>query len=179
MWRHGSVVRSWLLDLTAEFLKDDAMLANVAPVVADSGEGRWTVQRSGRAGRARAGARAGADGALRSQGKADYADKMLAMMRKGFGGHAVQRAGGRRRVIVVADGRVRLRQDDGRARRSREQLGWPFLDADDFHPQANVAKMAAGVPLTDDDRWPWLDRIATRWRAIMRAAGTRCWRARR
>lgn len=37
-------------------------------------------------------------------------------------------------------------------------LGWPFLDADDFHPPENVAKMAAGIPLTDDDRWPWLDR---------------------
>ena len=37
-------------------------------------------------------------------------------------------------------------------------LGWRFLDADDFHPAENVAKMAAGVPLTDDDRWPWLDR---------------------
>jgi gluconokinase len=40
-----------------------------------------------------------------------------------------------------------------------ESLGWPFYDADDYHPPANVAKMAAGVPLTDDDRWPWLDRI--------------------
>jgi carbohydrate kinase (thermoresistant glucokinase family) len=38
-------------------------------------------------------------------------------------------------------------------------LGWPYLDADDFHPPQNVAKMAAGTPLTDDDRWPWLDRI--------------------
>jgi carbohydrate kinase (thermoresistant glucokinase family) len=37
-------------------------------------------------------------------------------------------------------------------------LQWPFLDADDFHPPQNVAKMAAGTPLTDDDRWPWLDR---------------------
>ena len=37
-------------------------------------------------------------------------------------------------------------------------LNWPFLDADDFHPPQNVAKMAAGTPLTDDDRWPWLDR---------------------
>src|SRR4051794_34406201 len=43
-WRHGSVVRSWLLDLTARFLADDAQLANIAPFVADSGEGRWTVQ---------------------------------------------------------------------------------------------------------------------------------------
>lgn len=40
-----------------------------------------------------------------------------------------------------------------------EQLGWPFLDGDDFHPPQNVAKMAAGKPLTDEDRWPWLDRL--------------------
>ncbi len=41
-----------------------------------------------------------------------------------------------------------------------ERLGWPFADADGFHPAANVAKMAAGTPLTDADRWPWLDAIA-------------------
>jgi gluconokinase len=41
-----------------------------------------------------------------------------------------------------------------------ERLGWPFADADGFHPAANVAKMAAGQPLTDADRWPWLDAIA-------------------
>lgn len=38
-------------------------------------------------------------------------------------------------------------------------LGWDFLDGDDWHPPANVAKMAAGQPLEDDDRWPWLDRL--------------------
>ena len=38
-------------------------------------------------------------------------------------------------------------------------LGWPFCDGDDLHPEANVAKMAAGQPLTDADRWPWIDRI--------------------
>lgn len=38
-------------------------------------------------------------------------------------------------------------------------LGWPFADADDFHPEANVASMAAGIPLTDADRWPWLDAV--------------------
>ena len=43
MWRHGSVVRSWLLDLTAEFLAEGADLGAIQPVVADSGEGRWTV----------------------------------------------------------------------------------------------------------------------------------------
>jgi gluconokinase len=40
------------------------------------------------------------------------------------------------------------------------RLGIPFRDGDDLHPPANVAKMRAGVPLTDDDRWPWLDRVA-------------------
>jgi carbohydrate kinase (thermoresistant glucokinase family) len=39
------------------------------------------------------------------------------------------------------------------------KLGWRFLDADDFHPPENVAKMASGTPLEDADRWPWLDRM--------------------
>jgi gluconokinase len=39
------------------------------------------------------------------------------------------------------------------------RLGWPFADGDGFHPKANIAKMAAGQPLTDDDRWPWLAAI--------------------
>ena len=40
-----------------------------------------------------------------------------------------------------------------------DRLGWPFADADDFHPAANVEKMRAGIPLTDEDRWPWLRAI--------------------
>ena len=40
-----------------------------------------------------------------------------------------------------------------------KRLGWPFLDGDDWHPPENVAKMAAGTPLSDADRWPWLDRL--------------------
>ncbi len=40
------------------------------------------------------------------------------------------------------------------------QLGWDLEEGDDLHPASNVAKMAAGHPLTDDDRWPWLDRVA-------------------
>lgn len=39
------------------------------------------------------------------------------------------------------------------------RLGWRFLDADDYHPPANVEKMRSGHPLTDEDRWPWLDRL--------------------
>jgi len=51
------------------------------------------------------------------------------------------------------------------------RLGWTFLDADDFHPPANVEKMRAGAPLVDDDRWPWLDRLARELAAIERAGG--------
>ena len=51
-------------------------------------------------------------------------------------------------------------------------MGWPFFDADGFHPPANVAKMAAGVPLTDEDRAPWLDRLAAEMGAIERAGGS-------
>ena len=40
------------------------------------------------------------------------------------------------------------------------QLGWDFAEGDDLHPPANVAKMSTGTPLTDEDRWPWLDRVA-------------------
>jgi len=40
-----------------------------------------------------------------------------------------------------------------------QELGWQFYDADDFHPAANIEKMKAGIPLTDEDRWPWLDRL--------------------
>ena len=40
-----------------------------------------------------------------------------------------------------------------------QKLRWPFIDADDYHPAGNVAKMAAGEPLDDEDRWPWLERL--------------------
>lgn len=43
--------------------------------------------------------------------------------------------------------------------RSAEGLGWPYLEADAFHPQANIDKMSSGTPLTDEDRWPWLAAI--------------------
>jgi gluconokinase len=52
-----------------------------------------------------------------------------------------------------------------------ESLGWPFHDADDFHPPANVAKMASGTPLTDDDRWPWLDRLVDEMRRALAGNG--------
>jgi gluconokinase len=52
-----------------------------------------------------------------------------------------------------------------------DSLGWPFYDADDFHPQANVVKMASGQALDDEDRWPWLDRIADELRRVLARGG--------
>ena len=49
-------------------------------------------------------------------------------------------------------------------------LGWTYAEGDDFHPEANVAKMAAGIPLTDEDRWPWLRSIGA-WMSDEIAAG--------
>ena len=50
-------------------------------------------------------------------------------------------------------------------------LGWPFVEGDDYHPPGNVAKMAAGTPLNDDDRWPWYDRLAAEMAAILARGG--------
>ncbi len=89
IWRHGSVVRSWLLDLTAEALAEDQKLEGIAPVVADSGEGRWTVIEAIDQGVPAPVISQALAARFASQGSADFANKLLAMMRKGFGGHAV------------------------------------------------------------------------------------------
>ena len=89
MWRHGSVVRSWLLDLTAEFLREDVELSDIAPQVADSGEGRWTVAEAVEQGIPAPVLSVALLMRFASQGKGAYADRLLAMMRKGFGGHPV------------------------------------------------------------------------------------------
>ncbi len=90
MWRHGSVVRSWLLDLTAEFLQQDQALAAIEPHVPDSGEGRWTALEAVEQGVPAPVMSLALMMRFASQGRDDYAAKLLAMMRKGFGGHAVK-----------------------------------------------------------------------------------------
>ncbi len=92
-WRHGSVVRSWLLDLTAEFLQRDADLDAIAPVVADSGEGRWTALEAVEQGVPAPVMSLALMMRFASQGRSDYTDRLLAMMRHAFGGHAVQKEG--------------------------------------------------------------------------------------
>jgi 6-phosphogluconate dehydrogenase len=90
MWRHGSVVRSWLLDLSADFLARDAALENIKPHVADSGEGRWTALEGIELGVPTPVMSLALMARFASQGQADYPNKLLAMMRNMFGGHALQ-----------------------------------------------------------------------------------------
>lgn len=91
LWRHGSVVRSWLLDLSADFLAKDQNLNDIAPFVADSGEGRWTALASLEQGVPTPVMTLALMMRFASQGKNDYAARMLAQMRHGFGGHAIKK----------------------------------------------------------------------------------------
>jgi 6-phosphogluconate dehydrogenase len=91
-WRHGSVVRSWLLDLCSEILQNNEDLSEIAPIVADSGEGRWTALESIELGVPTPAITAALMNRFSSQGRSDYARRLLAMMRAGFGGHATQPA---------------------------------------------------------------------------------------
>ncbi|MDP2028398.1 MAG: decarboxylating 6-phosphogluconate dehydrogenase [Thiobacillus sp.] len=93
LWRHGSVVRSWLLDLSADFLAKDQALDSIEPFVSDSGEGRWTVLESVEQGVPTPVMTMSLMMRFATQGKNDYAAKMLAKMRQGFGGHAVKEDG--------------------------------------------------------------------------------------
>jgi 6-phosphogluconate dehydrogenase len=88
-WRHGTVIRSWLLDLTADFLARNSTLADVAPVVADSGEGRWTALESIELGVPTPVITAALMQRFTSQERADFANRVLARMRQAFGGHAI------------------------------------------------------------------------------------------
>jgi len=90
LWRHGSVVRSWLLDLSADFLQQDQQLANITPYVADSGEGRWTVMESIDQGTAAPVLALALHMRFASQDDTAYANRVLAKMREAFGGHAVK-----------------------------------------------------------------------------------------
>jgi 6-phosphogluconate dehydrogenase len=89
-WRHGSVVRSWLLDLSAAVLADDQNLADVEPFVADSGEGRWTALEGIEQGIPTPVMSLALMARFSSQGQQDYSAKLLAMMRNQFGGHDVR-----------------------------------------------------------------------------------------
>ena len=88
VWRRGSVVASWLLDLTAQAYAEDPDLAGYTGAVADSGEGRWTVQTAIDAGVPANVLSASLMGRFSSRGDDLYANKVLSAMRKKFGGHS-------------------------------------------------------------------------------------------
>jgi len=91
IWRHGSVVRSWLLDLTADALKKNPSLQGIAPWVADSGEGRWTLADAIELGVSTPVIAASLLERIRSRDKDSFSDKLLAAMRNQFGGHEMKK----------------------------------------------------------------------------------------
>ena len=91
VWRHGSVVRSWLLDLTADALKKNPGMDGIAPYVADSGEGRWTVDEAIELNVPAPVITQSLIERLRSRDRDSFADKLLASMRNEFGGHPVKK----------------------------------------------------------------------------------------
>jgi len=96
LWRHSSVVRSWLLDLTAEALKHDQELTQIAPYVPDSGEGRWTVVEAIDQGVAAPVLTLALQMRFNSQNETGYGYRLLSTMRNAFGGHAVKHADGKK-----------------------------------------------------------------------------------
>ena len=93
IWRYGSVVRSWLLDLTAAALQEEPDLASLQAYVDDSGEGRWTVQESVDLAVPAPVISASLQARFRSRQENSFGARLLAAMRNQFGGHAVRRAG--------------------------------------------------------------------------------------
>ncbi len=93
IWRHGSVVRSWLLDLTAAALLEEPDLASLQAYVDDSGEGRWTVQESVDLAVPAPVISASLQARFRSRQENSFGARLLAAMRNQFGGHAVRRTG--------------------------------------------------------------------------------------
>jgi 6-phosphogluconate dehydrogenase len=91
IWRHGSVVRSWLLDLSANALEENPTMAGIAPYVSDSGEGRWTVAEAIELDVSAPVITLSLLERLRSREDDSFADKLLAAMRAQFGGHAIKR----------------------------------------------------------------------------------------
>jgi len=87
VWRRGSVIASWLLDLTATALVQDPVLSKFAGRVSDSGEGRWTIKAAIDEAVPTPVLTASLYERFSSRGEADYADKLLSAMRFGFGGH--------------------------------------------------------------------------------------------
>ena len=94
IWRYGSVVRSWLLDLTAEALSENPAMEGIAPFVPDSGEGRWTVFEAIDLNVAAPIITNSLFRRISSRDEEEYADRVLSAMRQKFGGHAIKKEDG-------------------------------------------------------------------------------------
>jgi 6-phosphogluconate dehydrogenase len=94
IWRYGSVVRSWLLDLTSEALAENPSMEGIAPFVPDSAEGRWTVFEAIDLNVAAPIITNSLFRRIRSRDEEEYADRILSAMRQKFGGHAIKREEG-------------------------------------------------------------------------------------
>jgi len=91
IWRYGSVVRSWLLDLTTDALGKNPSMAGIAPYVVDSGEGRWTVDAALELNVPAPIITASLIERLRSRDAESFSDKLLSAMRNEFGGHEIKK----------------------------------------------------------------------------------------
>ena len=155
-WRRGSVVASWLLDLTAQALAAGPQAGKLLRPCLGQRRGALDGAGGGGDGGLGAGALGRAVRPLRQPGRGP-------VQRQG----ALGPAQGLRRASGTAQGMSRLVLVMGVSGAGKStvgtllaaRLGVPFADADAFHPPANVAKMASGQPLEDADRWPWLDAI--------------------
>ena len=150
-WRHGSVVRSWLLDLCSEILKDNDNLSESrrsSPIRAKAAGPRSTIE----LGVPAPAITAALFSRFSSQGRSDYAQPAARPDARGFGGHAdpAQPNAAAAMIVIVMGvsgvGKTTIGEALALA------LGARYIDADDYHPSDNVAKMAAGMPLEDADR---------------------------
>jgi 6-phosphogluconate dehydrogenase len=92
LWNQGSVIRSWLLELAASALKKDKNLSSLKGYVEDSGEGRWTVQQAVEMAVSSPVIASSLFQRFRSRQTDSFSDKILAALRKEFGGHAIVKA---------------------------------------------------------------------------------------
>ena len=142
LWRHGSVVSSWLLDLVALGMKDDAALSGYTGFVQDSGEGRWTIQAALEEAVPAHVLSAALFERFRSRQDSSFADKMLSAMRHGFGGHVEggARPGGtsgpNQEKPVTGPKSALLSSDDQNLRRARPYRKTAATSAPPVEPTA-------------------------------------------
>jgi 6-phosphogluconate dehydrogenase len=116
LWNQGSVIRSWLLELIASAFSKDRELSEVQGYVQDSGEGRWTVQQAVESGVPAPVIALSLFKRFRSRQEDNFGDRVVAAMRREFGGHAVRQGGERKRSLSAGAGAVKPAAPDEKFR---------------------------------------------------------------